>query len=143
MSALSVSIIFFVVGLLVLITRLFFFVDIKAVDKADINRIKINSFSLIIISILLICEGIFIFIMDYKDYINPVDTLIEDFYKGKIFFGAIILFLGAVFIYYKEKMFEDWKKNGYRVPANYAKYKPHIIIIGASLVVSGLILIII
>ena len=143
MSALSVSIIMFFGGLLALIIRLFFFVDIKEVDKSDLNRIKINSFLLIILSILFISESVFIFFMFYEDFKNPVEVLKEDFYKGKIFFGALILFLGVVFIYYKEKMFEDWKKNGYRVPVDYTKYRPQILLIGTSLVIVGFILIII
>ncbi len=143
MSALSLSLTLFIGGLFALIIRLFFFVDIKEVDKLYLKKVKLNSFVLIILSILFISDSIFIFFMFYEDFRNPVELLREDFYKGKIFFGVLILFLGAVFIYYKEKMFEDWKKNGYRVPVDYARYRPQILLIGTSLVIVGFILIII
>ncbi|MFI5237543.1 MAG: hypothetical protein ACHQLA_06390 [Ignavibacteriales bacterium] len=143
MSALSVSLISFIGGLFFLIIRLFFFVDIKEVDKLYLKKVKLNSFLSIILSILFISESVLLFFIFYEDFKNPVEILEEDFYKGKIFFGSLIIFLGAVFIYYKEKIFEDWKKIGYRVPANYFKYRLHIILIGILLVVVGFIMIVI
>ena len=81
--------------------------------------------------------------MFYEDFSNPFELLKKDFYRGKIFFGALILFLGVVFIFYKEKMFEDWKKNGYRVLVDFTKHRSHILLIGTLLVVIGFILIVI
>lgn len=142
MSVLTASIISICGGLLVLFIRLFCFVDIKTVDKANLKRIQANSLVLIMLGILSLVEGIILLLIYRKDFVDPVETIINDFAKTKTFFSILVIFLGIVFLIYKEKIFEDWKKNGYKVPTDGLKYKTHIILLGILLlIVGGIILI--
>ena len=142
MSVITVSIISILCGILILAIRLFLFVDMKNVDKPNLKRIQANSFALIILGVLFLVEGIILLLIYYKNFIDPIGVIVDDLIKIKAFFSILIMFLGIVFIIYKERIFDDWKKNGYKVPAESVKYRTHIILVGMFLLIGGLIILI-
>ena len=77
MSGLTVSLLMIIVGLLALITRLFFFVDIKEVEKSNLKKIKMNSFTYITISTLFLSEGIITLFIFSNKYVNPIGIIIN------------------------------------------------------------------
>lgn len=142
MSALSASLVCIIIGFIVLASRLFFFVDMKDVEKQELEKMKMNSFLLIALSAMFLTAGIILLFAYRKSFVDPLGILIDDFYKGKTFLGIIIMFLGVVFLFYREKMFVSWKEKGYKVPDDVSKYKDHIILIGIALVIIGLLILI-
>jgi len=137
MSGFTASILSLLVGLIFLIIRLFFFVDLNEIEKSKLNQLKSNSFSLIFSSILFLIIGIVLFAITYPKIDDPINTITNDILEVKYFIGGFFVFLGIVFSFYRDKIFISWGKNGYKVPSNTTKYKNTILFIGIILILIG------
>jgi formate-dependent nitrite reductase membrane component NrfD len=140
MSRLFVAVIFLFLGLIFLFVRLFLLIDVENLSKEEKKKREINGWALILSTVLFfipsLLEG-WIFISSHETY-----SLVDD----SIYFAKILcfflLFMGIDLLYYKENIFEDWRKRSLKVPKDFKRYRNLIIIIGIIFVIIGIALII-
>jgi len=143
MSVFSAIIVFFVGGLLSLIIRIFFFVNVRDVDKSHLNKIKINSFSLIAVGVLFLSISIILFLIFYKDYGHPLKMVINDFNKTKIYLFLILIVLSGYFLILNERIINSWEEDGIRIPLHNNKYKKFAISVGIFFLIAGILVFVI
>jgi len=143
MSVFGVIFLNLMIGMIALIIRLFFFVDLENVAKSQKDLIGRNSLSLIGIAILSLTIGILLLFIFYPKYSNPTKMLYSDFIKTKLYYGIFFILISVSYFIFKEKIIINWRRNGIIIPISKGKYKIFAISIGIFLFIIGLIFIII
>ena len=143
MSGLTLSLLIIICGLLPLIIRAFFFVDFKEVERANLDNIKLQSTGYIISGILILLWGIIsLFIYSHK-YVNPIATIVSDFFKIKLYLGLYFIIISSGFFLFRENIIKNWEKLAIRIPISPAKYRTFSLSAGTIFLIIGLLLIII
>ena len=138
MSPLGLGIILIFSGTIALAIRLFLFLDVKEVDKNNIKNIRLNSLILITIGILNFSIGAILILIFHSYYSNSLDILIKDFNRSRNFFAAFFIILGLLVFLFKERIFKDWDKDGFKIPFKRTNEKKVTLLLILILLITGL-----
>lgn len=138
MSELTIGLFALIFALILLYLRLFFFVKLEELDKNKKNIGRINSLVLYYLILLSFIVGSFLLLLSYNKYSSPLEKVLTDIRNVKNYIGYALLFIGLIFLLYKEKLFDAWEERGFRVPLDKTQYRAHLIIIGISFLLIGL-----
>jgi hypothetical protein len=142
-TILGTSILFIIVGLTFVILRVFFFVDLKELDKKNLNIVKSNSITYILTGTLFLLVGLISFTISFNNFTHPWKTILQDLKYLSPLFGLLCLFMSLYFFIYNAKAIIGFKIIGLKVPKDTSRYTAIAIKYGVVLLCVGLLLIII
>ncbi len=143
MSPVFAGIFLALIGLFILAIRLFTFENIEEVDKAHLKNYKVDRFLASLLSALFMSTGVVLIIVFNNKYPLSLKWIIHDMIIMKPYFGLILIFTGAISIFFRDEILKDRRKEGVKSLANNSKNRFIILLLGIILLISGFLLILI